>query len=78
MIIWSIAKTTIGDALRKKVIQIFLVIAIGLIIISLSFAQTLEFGTQGGASTDIMLVKTMGLGLMAAAGWLISLSWVFL
>ena len=73
MIIWSIAKTTIGDALRKKVIQIFLVIAIGLIVISLSFAQTLEFGTREGASTDIMLVKTMGLGLMAAAGWLISL-----
>ncbi|MCL5103365.1 MAG: ABC transporter permease [Armatimonadetes bacterium] len=73
MIIWSIAKTTIGDALRKKVIQIFLVIAIGLIIISLSFAQTLSFSTSEGASTDIMLVKTMGLGLMAAAGWLISL-----
>lgn len=73
MIIWSIAKTTVGDALRKKVLQIFLVVAIGLIIISLSFSQTLSFSTKEGSATDIMLVKSFGLGLMAVAGWLISL-----
>lgn len=73
MIIWSIAKTTVGDAMRKKVLQIFLVVAIGLIVISLSFSQTLSFSTKEGASTDIMLVKSFGLGLMAMAGWLISL-----
>lgn len=73
MIIWSIAKTTIGDALRKKVLQIFLVVAIGLIVISLSFSQTLSFSTREGSSTDIMLVKSFGLGLMAVAAWLISL-----
>ncbi|MCX8052512.1 MAG: ABC transporter permease [Armatimonadetes bacterium] len=73
MIIWSIAKTTIGDALRKKVLQIFLVVAIGLIIISLSFSQTLSFSSRAGSSTDIMLVKSFGLGLMAVAAWLISL-----
>ncbi|MGB9620435.1 MAG: hypothetical protein ACPL7K_08490, partial [Armatimonadota bacterium] len=73
MIIWSIAKTTVGDALRKKVLQIFLVVAIGLIIISLSFSQTLSFSSRAGSSTDIMLVKSFGLGLMAVAAWLISL-----
>lgn len=73
MIIWSIAKTTVGDAMRKKVLQIFLVVAIGLIVISLSFSQTLSFSTREGASTDIMLIKSFGLGLMAMAGWLISL-----
>lgn len=59
--------------MRKKVLQIFLVVAIGLIIISLSFSQTLSFSTREGSSTDIMLVKSFGLGLMAMAGWLISL-----
>lgn len=73
MIIWSIAKTTIGDALRKKVLQIFLVVAIGLIVISFSFSQNLSFSSRQGSSTDIMLVKTFGLGLMAIAGSLISL-----
>ena len=73
MIIWSIAKTTVGDALRKKVLQIFLVVAIGLIVISLSFSQTLSFSTSSGSSTDIMLVKSFGLGLMAVAAWLICL-----
>jgi len=73
VIIWSIAKTTVGDALRKKVLQIFLVVAIGLIVISLSFSQTLSFSTSSGSSTDIMLIKSFGLGLMAVAGWLISL-----
>lgn len=73
MIIWSIAKTTVGDALRKKVLQIFLVVAIGLIVISLSFSQSLSFSTKEGSSTDLMLVKSFGLGLMALAGWLISL-----
>jgi ABC-type transport system involved in multi-copper enzyme maturation permease subunit len=73
VIIWSIAKTTVGEAMRKKVLQIFLVVAMGLIIISLSFSQTLEFSSGGSSSTDIMLVKSFGLGLMAVAGWLISL-----
>ncbi len=73
MIIWSIAKTTVGDALRKKVVQIFLVVAIGLIIISLSFSQNLSFSAREGSSVDLYLLKGFGLGLMALAGGLISL-----
>lgn len=72
MIIWSIAKTTVGDAMRKKVLQIFLVVAIGLIIISLSFSQTFDFSSKGGSS-DLLLIKSFGLGLMTIAGWLISI-----
>lgn len=73
MIIWSIAKTTIGDAMRKKVLQIFLVVTIGLIIISLSFSQSLSFSTREGASTDLLMLKSFGMGLMALAGMFMSL-----
>ena len=73
MIIWTLAKATIADAMRKKVLQIFLVVAIGLIVISFTFSQTLSFSTREGSSADLMLVKSFGLGLMALAGALISL-----
>lgn len=73
MIAWTIAKATVGDALRKKILQIFLIVAIGLIVITLSFSGTLSFSNREGASTDIMMIKSFGLGLMALAGWLISL-----
>ena len=73
MIIWSIATTTIGDAMRKKVLQIFLVVAIGLIVLSLSFSGTLSFSTRQGPSSDLMYLKSFGLGLMAIAGMFISL-----
>ena len=73
MIIWAIAKTTVGDALRKKVLQVFMVVAIGLIVLSLSFSQTLSFSSQRGGSADLMLLKSFGLGMMALAGIFISL-----
>lgn len=73
MIIWSIATTTIGDAMRKKVLQIFLVVTIGLIVLSLSFSETLSFSTRQGPSSDLMYLKSFGLGLMAIAGMFISL-----
>ncbi|NLN75168.1 MAG: ABC transporter permease subunit [Armatimonadetes bacterium] len=73
MIIWAIARTTVGDALRKKILQVFIVVAIGLIVLSLSFSQTLSFSSQRGASSDFMLLKSFGLGMMALAGIFISL-----
>ncbi|MBO7394051.1 MAG: ABC transporter permease [Abditibacteriota bacterium] len=72
MVIWAIAKTTFGDALRKKILQIFLAVTIGLIILSLSFSQVLSFSSRAGVSSDLMLLKSFGLGLMALAGLLIS------
>lgn len=73
MIIWTIAKTTIGDAMRRKVMQVFLVIAIALIIMSLSFSQNLSFSGKEGSAVDLMLVKSFGLGLMAIAGSLMAI-----
>jgi ABC-type transport system involved in multi-copper enzyme maturation permease subunit len=73
LIIWAIARTTVGDALRKKILQVFIVVAIGLIVLSLSFSQTLSFSSQRGASSDFMLLKSFGLGMMALAGIFISL-----
>ena len=72
MIIWAIARTTLGDALRKKILQIFMAITIGMIILSLSFSQTLSFSSRTGAGADLMLLKSRGLGLMAISGVLIS------
>ena len=72
MIIWAIARTTLGDALRKKILQIFMAITIGMIILSLSFSQTLSFSSRTGAGADLMLLKSLGLGLMAISGVLIS------
>lgn len=72
MIIWTIAKTTIGDAMRRKVMQVFLVIAIALIVMSLSFSQNLSFSGKEGSAVDLMLVKSFGLGLMAIAGSLMA------
>lgn len=73
MIIWTLARATVADAMRKKVLQIFLVVAIGLIVISFTFSQTLSFSSREGSSADLMLIKSFGLGLMALAGALISL-----
>lgn len=73
MIIWAIARTTFGDAVRKKVLQIFVVVTIGLIVMSVSFTQMLSFSTKQGISTELMMLKSFGLGLMAIAGALISL-----
>jgi len=71
MIYWIIAKTTFADAIRQKVLQIFMVVAIALIIMSIAFAQTLTFSTQG-AGGDLSLVKSFGLGMITIAGILIA------
>lgn len=73
MIIWAIAKTTIGDMMRKKVLWIFLIVAMGMIGLSLAFSKTLSFSTQAGSSSDFMMLKSFGMGLIAVAGLFISL-----
>lgn len=71
MIYWIIAKTTFSDAIRQKVLQIFMVVAIAMIIMSIAFAQTLTFSTQGSGG-DLSLVKSFGLGMITIAGILIA------
>lgn len=71
MIYWIIAKATFADAIRQKVLQIFMVVAIALIVMSIAFAQTLTFSTQGSGG-DLSLIKSFGLGMITIAGILIA------
>jgi len=64
--ILAIARTTYGEAMRKKVLNAFLLVAVGIIVISLSFSS---FGFR----QDITIVKSFGLGILALAAMLISL-----
>lgn len=66
MIIWTIAKATFGEALRKKILNVFLIVTVGLIVISLSFSQ---FSFR----EEMTIVKSFGLGLIAIAALFISL-----
>jgi ABC-type transport system involved in multi-copper enzyme maturation permease subunit len=66
MVIWTIAKTTVGEAMRKKVLNVCLIVAIAMIVISLSFSQF-------SFKQDMTLVKGMGLGVIMIAALVISL-----
>ncbi len=70
MITWIIAKTTFGDAMRQKTLQIFLIVALALIIMSFAFANTLTFTTQS-ATGDLSFIKNFGLGMITLAAILI-------
>lgn len=60
-----IAKTTLGEALRKKILWIFLIVAIGMIVMSVSFAS---FTMR----EELTIIKSFGLGIIAIAGMFIS------
>lgn len=66
MAIWTIAKTTFGEAMRKKILNIFLIVAVAMIVLSLSF-------TQLGFQSDMTVVKSLGLFIILLAGFIISL-----
>lgn len=66
MVIWTIAKTTFGEAMRKKIINVFLIVAVAMIVLSLSF-------TQLGFQQDMTVVKSLGLFIILLAGFIISL-----
>lgn len=66
MAIWTIAKTTVGEAMRKKVLNVCLIVAIAMIVISLSFGQ-FTF------KTDMTITKSLGLFVILLAGFVISL-----
>lgn len=66
MAIWTIAKTTVGEAMRKKVLNVCLIVAVAMIAISVSFTQ-FEF------QQDMTIVKSLGLFVILLAGFVISL-----
>lgn len=66
MVIWTIAKTTVGEAMRKKVLNVCLIVAVAMIALSLSF-------TQFGFQQDMTITKSLGLFVILLAGFVISL-----
>lgn len=66
MNIFVIAKTTLGEALRKKILNIFLLVAVAMIIFSVSFAY---FSYR----EELTIIKSMGLGVIALAGMFIAI-----
>ena len=61
-----IAQTTFGEALRKKILNIFLFITLALIAFSVSFAS---FSMR----EELTLIKSFGLGIIAIAGMFIAI-----
>lgn len=66
MTTWVIARNTIGEALRKKILVVFLVVAVALIVLTSSFSQ---FSLR----EELTIIKSLGLGLIAMVGMLISI-----
>lgn len=66
MNILVIARTTLGEALRKKILNIFLFAALAMIVFSVSFAY---FSYR----EELTLIKSMGLGVIAIAGMFIAI-----
>ena len=65
MTILTIAKTTLGEALRKKILNIFLLVALAMIVFSVSFAYFTY-------REELTIIKSMGLGVIAIAGMFIA------
>lgn len=66
MTILTIARTTFGEALRKKILNIFLLVALALIAASVSFGF---FSFR----QEMTMVKSFGLGVIALVGMLVTL-----
>lgn len=62
----TIAKNTFGEAMRKKILNIFLIVALAMIGLTFAFGQ-FTFREQ------LIVIKSMGLGLIALVGLLIVL-----
>ena len=56
--------------MRQKTLQVFMVVAIALIVMSFAFANTLTFSTQN-ATGDLSFIKNFGLGMITLAGILV-------
>ncbi len=67
MVIWTIAKTTFGEAMRKKILNIFIIVAIALMILAMSFPQL-------GFKQDLTTVKSLGLLVILVTGFVISVT----
>ncbi|MEO7718113.1 MAG: hypothetical protein ABIY70_18075, partial [Capsulimonas sp.] len=63
--IWLIASGTFGEAMRRKILNVFLFVALALIVMAFAF-------TSFAARQELVLIKSMGLGVIGLAGVFIS------
>lgn len=66
MTTWVIAKNTFGEAMRRKILNVFLILALGSVIISLTF-PFLDFRQQ------VTILKSFGLGMVQFWGIFIAI-----
>lgn len=60
-----IARTTVGEALRRKVLNAFVMVGVAIIILAFAFGAL-------SPREDLTLIKSMGLGVISLAGILIT------
>ena len=63
--VWMIASGTFGEAMRRKILNVFLFVALALIVMGFAFAS---FQPR----QEIVLIKSLGLGVIVLAGVFIS------
>ncbi|BDI31823.1 hypothetical protein CCAX7_38740 [Capsulimonas corticalis] len=63
--IWLIATGTFGEAMRRKILNVFLFVAIALIVMAFAFTSFLP-------RQELVLIKSLGLGVIGLAGVFIS------
>ncbi len=66
MTIWVIAKNTFGEAMRRKILNVFLILALGAVLISLTF-PFFDFRQQ------VTILKSFGLGMIQFWGIFIAI-----
>lgn len=66
MTTWVIAKNTFGEAMRRKILNVFLILALGTVLISLTFSF-LSFRQQ------VVILKSFGLGMIQFWGIFIAI-----
>jgi ABC-type transport system involved in multi-copper enzyme maturation permease subunit len=63
--VWIIASGTFGEAMRRRILQVFLFVALALIVMGFAFAS---FSPR----QEMVVIKSLGLGSIALAGVFIS------
>lgn len=63
--IWTLASGTFGEAIRRKILNVFLCVAIACMVVGFAF---MSFTTR----EQLVIVKSMGLGIIGIAGVFIS------
>ena len=63
--IWLIATGTFGEAMRRKILNVFLFVAIAIIVMTFAFTSFMP-------RQELVLIKSLGLGVIGLAGVFIS------